>query len=93
MRDLLRGRVPAGKGDASQWLYFFNATYSRKLQMPVSPGVLNRALEDPLTGSPHGTKRTSSLVRAWSSGGREPRDRVIEVRAHGYSKEGEAVLI
>jgi len=47
MGELLRGRVQAGKGDASHWLRLFNAAYSRKLQMPVYPGSLNLALEYP----------------------------------------------
>ncbi|HXO20918.1 MAG TPA: DUF120 domain-containing protein [Thermoanaerobaculia bacterium] len=44
MVELLRGRVQAGKCDASHWLRLFNAAYSRKLQMPVYPGSLNLAL-------------------------------------------------
>jgi CTP-dependent riboflavin kinase len=47
MGELLRGRVQAGKGDASHWLHFFNAEYSRKLGMPVYPGSLNVALDHP----------------------------------------------
>lgn len=45
MGQVLRGRLQAGKGDASHWLRLFNAAYSRKLQMPVYPGSLNLALE------------------------------------------------
>jgi CTP-dependent riboflavin kinase len=45
MRELLRGRLQSGKGDASRWLRLFNAEYSRKLQMAVYPGSLNIALE------------------------------------------------
>jgi CTP-dependent riboflavin kinase len=45
MRELLRGRLQSGKGDASYWLRLFNAAYSRKLQIPVYPGSLNLALE------------------------------------------------
>lgn len=45
MGELLRGKVQAGKGDASHWLQRFNAAYSRKLHMPVYPGSLNLALD------------------------------------------------
>ena len=45
MGELLRGRVQAGKGDASRWLGLFNAAYSRKLRMSVYPGSLNLALD------------------------------------------------
>ena len=45
MVEILRGRVQAGKGDASHWLHLFNAAYSRKLRMPVYPGSLNLALD------------------------------------------------
>jgi riboflavin kinase, archaea type len=47
MREVLQGRVQAGKGDASHWLRLFNAAYARKLQMRVYPGSLNLALDHP----------------------------------------------
>jgi hypothetical protein len=45
MNQVLRGRVQAGKGDASRWLSLFNAAYSRKLGHPIYPGSLNLALD------------------------------------------------
>ena len=45
MSEVLRGRVQAGKNDASHWLRLFNVAYSRKLEMPVFPGSLNLALD------------------------------------------------
>ncbi len=42
----LRGRVQAGKGDASHWLAKFNAAYARKVGRPVFPGSLNIALPE-----------------------------------------------
>ena len=42
---MLRGRVQAGKGDASRWLSLFNAAYCRKLSHPIYPGSLNLALD------------------------------------------------
>lgn len=44
--ELLRGRIQAGKGDASRWLLKFNEAYARKLGMPVYPGSLNLALPE-----------------------------------------------
>ncbi|MCC7133955.1 MAG: DUF120 domain-containing protein [Gemmatimonadales bacterium] len=43
----MTGRVQSGHGDASRWLRMFNAEYSRKLGMPVFPGSLNLALDQP----------------------------------------------
>ena len=45
MKEILRGKVQSGKGDASRWLDLFNAAYSRKLGMPVFTGSLNLALD------------------------------------------------
>ncbi len=42
---VLRGRVQAGMGDASHWLFRFNDAYARKVGMPVFPGSLNLALD------------------------------------------------
>jgi hypothetical protein len=44
MSELLAGKVQAGFGDASRWLKLFNAAYTEKLGMPVSPSSLNIAL-------------------------------------------------
>jgi CTP-dependent riboflavin kinase len=46
MSELLRGRVQAGKNDASRWLSKFNHAYRQKLGRPVFPGSLNLALSE-----------------------------------------------
>lgn len=47
----LRGHVQSGKGDASRWLKLFNQAYSQKIGMPIFPGSLNLALEQPFDWS------------------------------------------
>jgi riboflavin kinase, archaea type len=47
MSLVIRGRVQSGTRQAAHWLSLFNASYARKLGMPIFPGSMNVALDQP----------------------------------------------
>lgn len=47
LKLILKGKVERGIGNASHWLKLYNKDYVLKIGMPVFPGSLNLALDEP----------------------------------------------